>query len=120
VVSLTINGTQTDGTGLVTLCVSRPDLLESSEQRLGPNLSTSEVRVIGLTGSDASCSYMVDTTPTAAVPTGSVTADGLCDGGMSTGFALAVDGFLSLRRTCGTTIDSVQVSLRGTVAVQPM
>jgi catechol 2,3-dioxygenase-like lactoylglutathione lyase family enzyme len=36
------------------------------------------------------------------------------------GFALALDGALSLKRTCGATIDAVQVTLRGRVAVAPL
>ena len=118
VVSLSIGGTQTDGNGLVTLCVSRPDLLGKTAQRLGPDLSTSEVRLVGLTGIDPACIYAIDTTSTAPVPTGSVKAAGLCnDGTNAAGFAITLDGFLSLRRTCGANLDSVQVSLRGTVAV---
>jgi hypothetical protein len=42
----------------------------------------------------------------------------VCENGDSPeGFALSIDGEVSLRRTCGATIDMVDMSLRGKVAV---
>ena len=50
--------------------------------------------------------------------TGTVKASGLCDAGADkAGFALTVDGGISLRRTCPTATDTIAVSFVGTVAV---
>jgi hypothetical protein len=114
VVSMTIFGTQTDGTGALALCVSRPDRLASGSETLGPDIATSEIRVIDLHGAAQSCTFTVDR----SMPiTGTATSDGLCDNGRGmTSFALTLNGTLALTRTCGGTVDSVQVTLRGTVA----
>lgn len=115
VVSMTIFATQTDGTGAFALCVSRPDLLAGGSQALGPDAAGSEIRVINLQGAAQSCTFKVDT---AKPITGTATSKGLCGNGSDpAGFALTVDGALALTRTCGSTVDSVQVTLRGTVAV---
>ncbi|HEU0037228.1 MAG TPA: hypothetical protein VFQ53_41745 [Kofleriaceae bacterium] len=115
IVSMTIMGQQTDGTGLLTLCVSRPDRFASEELGLGNDVAASDVHVVDVTGSANNCTFRLDTT---RPPTGTASSDGLCNNGAGTeGFALVVDGALSLQRTCGTTVDSVSVTLRGRVAV---
>ena len=115
VVSLTIFAMQTDGTGALALCVSRPDLLASGSQALGPDAAGSEIRVIDVHGAAQSCTFTVDR---AKPITETATSKGLCgNGGDPAGFALTLDGALALTRTCGSTVDSVQVTLRGTVAV---
>jgi hypothetical protein len=43
VISVTIMGTQLDGTGVIAFCIERPDLLANSSQALGPNLQGSPV-----------------------------------------------------------------------------
>ena len=110
VVSLTITGKQMGTAGLVTLCVPRPDELATTAAPLG-----SGVELVDFTGSDPTCSYELDmVTP----PTGTATAHGLCDNGSNAaGFALDFDGGLSFDRTCGTTVDTVAVTLTGDVAV---
>lgn len=116
IVSLTIDGAQ-DGGALHTfgLCISRPDKLATGPQNLGPDLPTSEIRVIGIGGMANGCTFAVDT---AQPITGTATSSGLCGNGAdSAGFALSVDGALTLKRTCGATIDSVAVTLRGRVAI---
>ena len=115
IVSMTINGPQTDGTGLITLCVPRPDLLVAKRLALGPDVAGSEIHVVDVIGAAAGCTFDFDkTTPL----TGTGTATGLCrDGADPAGFALDVDGTLSLDRTCGATVDKVTVTLRGRVAV---
>ncbi len=115
VVSLTIAGMQVDGTGLFTLCVPRPDLLGTQELALGIDSPTSEVRIIDTTGDANGCTFRFDRT---RPPTGTATATGLCDDGANpAGFALVVDGAISLERTCGSTVDQVGVTLKGTAAV---
>ncbi len=115
VVSLSIEGTQTDGTGLITLCIPRPDLLEDGRRNLGTSLSMAEVRIFDLSGSADNCTFALDST---RPPTGFATGLGVCGNGTdSAGFALDFDGAVSLRRTCGPTIDTIAVTLSGLVAV---
>lgn len=119
VISLTIAGVQTDlPGGLFTLCVPRPDLLSAGES-LGIDDPASEdpaVRVVDVSGADVSCEYDLDDT---VPPTGTARAEGLCDPTGAGGFALVLDGEVTLTRTCGAVIDSVVVQLTGTAAVQP-
>jgi hypothetical protein len=116
VISLSIHGTQAGGSGLVTLCVARPDLLARQAQGLGLAAGAA-VRLIDVTGSTTTCSFTID--PSQPV-TGSATASGLCGNGSdAAGFALVLDGALSLTRTCGPAVDSVQITLHGRVAVAP-
>jgi hypothetical protein len=119
VISLTILGTQTDGTGFITLCVSRPDVLTDRSQTLALDdpAAAIEVRLVDLNGGANNCRFAIDRTQPV---TGTVSSSGMCgDGSDPAGFALVVDGALTLRRTCGTTVDSVPITLRGRVAVQP-
>src|SRR5262249_19536219 len=86
VTSLSIEGTQTDGQGRITLCVGRPDLLGKQSLALGID-AAAQVRVIDLAGSAASCSFAVDRGQTA---TGTASATGLCGNGSdAAGFALS-------------------------------
>jgi hypothetical protein len=115
VVSVTISGTQTDGSGAIGLCVSRPDLLAGRSQALGPDAAGSEIRVVDLRGASGACTFTVDRSKPI---TGSATSTGMCGNGSDpAGFALTLDGALALTRTCGTAVDSVQITLRGTTAV---
>jgi len=119
VISMTIHGTQSDGTGQITLCVARPDLLATQAQALGHDVAGAAIRVIDIAGTATSCSFKVDR---AQPVTGSATSSGLClvNGGNASdpaGFALVLDGALALTRTCGATVDSLGVTLRGRVAV---
>ncbi len=114
VIALTIEGTQTDGTGFFTLCIPRPDLLDKGGT-LGVTVSTADIRIIDLRGSAGACTYSLDTS---RPPTGTGIGTGVCGNGTDkAGFAIELDGAVSLRRTCGTTIDSLPVKLTGRVAV---
>lgn len=114
VISLSIHGTQSDGSGLVTLCVARPDLLAKQAQGLGLDAGA-QVRVIDVTGTASSCSFAIDKSQPA---TGNATASGLCGNGSdAAGFALVLDGSLSLTRTCGAIVDSLRITLHGRIAV---
>jgi hypothetical protein len=114
VVSLTIIGMQTGGSGLVTLCVARPDLLATQAQGLGLDLSA-PVQVVDVIGTADGCSFKIDPSQPAS---GSATSSGLCGNGSdAAGFALVLDGSLSLTRTCGATVDSIRIALHGRVAV---
>jgi hypothetical protein len=118
VISLTIQGMQTDGTGLVTLCVPRPDRLARQPQALGLDVASAEVRLVDISGTANACNLSIDRTQPV---TGSATSSGLCGNGSdAAGFALVLDGTVSLKRTCGATTDSLQVALHGRVAVTPM
>ena len=118
VISMTIAGAQAGNpTGLFTLCVPRPDQLNGGFD-LGIDDPASEdpaIRVVDIVGTDVDCSYEL----AAAAPTGTAHSEGLCDSAGTGGFALVLDGEITLTRTCGATIDSVVVSLSGRVAVQP-
>jgi hypothetical protein len=116
VTSLTIAGTQADGGGgFVTLCVGRPDLLASGPQALGLDVAGVAARVVDLGGAANNCSFAIDRSKPV---TGTASATGLCGNGSdAAGFALVVDGALSLTRTCGATVDSVAIALHGRVAV---
>lgn len=115
VVSMTIFGTQTGGSGAIALCVSRPDLLAGGSQALGPDAPGSEIRIIDLGGDTTSCDYTVDRAKPIA---GTATSKGMCGNGNDpAGFALTLNGTLSFTRTCGATVDSIQVALGGTAAI---
>ena len=113
VVSLTISGPQTDGAGLVTMCIGRPDLLP---QGLTLGFGTDAgVQLIDFDGStENGCTYSLVTTP----PTGTVSAGGECDNGAgSAGFSLTVSGTVTLMETCGPSTGTVTAALGGTVAI---
>ncbi len=117
VVSLTIAGTQSDGTGLVTLCIGRPDRLAKQGLALGLDVASAEVRIVDIRGTAAGCSFTIDRSQSV---TGTASSSGMCgNGGDVAGFALVIDGALSLTRTCGQTVDSIRIMLRGRVAVAP-
>ena len=117
VISLSIHGTQSDGSGLVTLCVARPDRLAKQAQALALNVAGAQVRLFDLSGSANSCSFTIDHSKPSS---GTASSSGLCgNGGDAAGFALTLDGALSLSRTCGATVDSIRVTLHGRVAVAP-
>jgi hypothetical protein len=114
VVSLTINGTQMStiaGAGLITLCIPRPDQLDSGAQ-------LANIKIVDLDGMDDNCNYSIDS---GHLPTGTVMGIGVCGNGTdSAGFGLVFNGFIGLRRTCTTATDSVSVGITGNVAVEPV
>jgi len=115
VVSVSVEGTQTDGTGLITFCIPRPDLLESGMRGLGTSLSMADIRIFDLTGSFNNCTFTFDST---RPPTGFAGALGVCGNGVDpAGFGIDFDAAVSLRRTCGATVDTVAVTLTGLIAV---
>ena len=115
VISLSIEGRQTTGIGLVTFCIPRPDLLLEGDRTLGTATSNADVRIIDVSGMADNCTFTFDST---RLPTGAAQATGVCANGDSPdGFALSIDGAISLRRTCGATMDTVSVTLRGRVAI---
>lgn len=114
VVSVTIAGTQTDGDGLFTVCIERPDLL-AAPQALGPDVLGSPIHVVDVVGASNGCTFRYDD---ALQATGTLTATGVCDlGANPAGYAIALDGTLELERTCGEAVDTVTVTLTGEAAV---
>lgn len=110
VISLTINGSQKGGSGLVTFCVPRPDLLAMGNVQLG-----SDVQIIDISADAGGCTFAKNST---TVPLGTVGSLGVCKNGQDkAGFALVFAGNLVLARTCNGTTDNVPVQLVGTVAV---
>jgi hypothetical protein len=117
VISLTITGVQTDGTGMLTLCIPRIDLLDGTSGVLGTNQSTADIRIVDAGGTSNSCTLTFNSS---LPPTGTGIAAGVCKAGTSSaGFSLELDGAMSLNRTCPTGVDQVSVTLRGKVAVTP-
>ncbi len=115
IISMTIQGTQTDGTGILTFCVPRPDRLAKEDLAFDLDVAGSEIHVIDVEGSTSTCTLSFDRT---RPPTGIANTDGLCDNGAGTaGFAFTANGAVSLDRTCGANLDKVSVSLTGTVAI---
>ncbi|MBC7975502.1 MAG: hypothetical protein H7138_11005, partial [Myxococcales bacterium] len=117
VTSLTILGTGAEG--FITLCVSRPDRLTTEPQTLALDIpgSDAEARLVDVHGTSSNCSFDIDRTQPV---TGTLRTTGMCgDGANAAGFALVVDAALSLTRTCGEAVDSIAVTLRGRVAVDP-
>lgn len=116
VISISIEGTQEGGTGIITLCIPRMDLMTpGTGHTIGISQSMADVRIFDLTGDYEGCTFTFDSS---RPPTGTVSGIGVCGNGDSeSGFALDIDGNVSLRRTCGSTIDSVAVQLRGEIAV---
>ena len=114
-VSLSIEGKTADETGLITLCIPRPDLLREGNRTLGTSLSMADVRIFDLTGTSEGCTFTLDST---RPPSGTAIGLGVCGDGIDpAGFALDISGAVSLRRTCGADTDSVAVTLSGRVAV---
>jgi hypothetical protein len=110
VISLTITGQQSGGSGIITFCVPRPDLLMTTPGRLG-----FDVKIIDFSGDLNSCTFAINT---ATVPSGTVTSDGMCDNGTNkAGYALGFNGNVVLSRTCNGTTDTVPTALSGTAAV---
>ena len=114
VISLTLAGSQKDGTGLITLCISRPDLLAVGEVPL--STSGTGVRVIDLTAESMGCQYRLESLRPVL---GNASSLGLCDNGThKDGYALTVNGNLSMVRTCETSSTTVALTFNGTVAVK--
>ena len=111
VISLTLQGSQVDGPGLLTLCIPRPDQLQEGTLALGGGT----VQIIDLTGEADGCSYTIERLRPI---TGDVSVQGMCDNGASTaGYGLTIDGALSLARSCPTMSDTIAVTFAGSVAV---
>jgi hypothetical protein len=74
-----------------------------------------DIRIVDLSGTSNNCTYSVDNT---RPPSGTGGAAGICSNGTDkAGFAIDLDGALSLARKCGTTMDTVAVKLFGKIAV---
>ena len=113
VTSLTINATQSDGSSLVTFCIPAPDVLAKTPGQFG-----TDVKVIDFNGTANGCTLTADTL---APPSGTVTADGMCNNGTNkAGYALAFDAHMVLSRMCPSSNDMVPVTISGTVAVTAM
>ena len=113
--SLTIAGHQVTstgatGTGLLTLCIPRPDQLAAMPLSLGTN-----VKLVDVSGDVDTCHYEIERTRPVS---GSASSHGMCGNGTDpAGFELVIDGGISLTRTCAGVTDIVAVRLLGTIAV---
>jgi hypothetical protein len=117
VISLTIQGAQTDGVGFITFCIPRPQDLGSA-LALGSDAPGDEPAAI-LEDLEAAttdgCMYSFD--PSATL-TGTVRATGICDDGTNpAGFALVVAATLSVTGSGGSGCGTLSVQLAGTAAV---
>ena len=112
VVSLTISGTQVGSSFPITFCVPRPDLLGSGVRQLGTDIKVVDV------GADigGGCTLSISST---TAPSGPVQGSGVCgDGTDPAGFALDFESdTVTVKRTCGATVDMLTLALSGSVAV---
>jgi hypothetical protein len=114
VISVTIAGIQVGTSSGITFCVGRPDNLDSSMPLVYDGAG---VEVVDVNAEHAGCTLRRNpSTP----PTGTARATGICDNGVDpAGFALVVDGQVTIDRTCGPTMDTIVLDLAGTIAVMP-
>jgi len=117
VVSITVGAKQTDGTSadFLTFCIPRIDELAQGGAFGGA--TSGDVRFIDVDGTSGSCTISLDaTTP----PTGTASASGVCANGTdSQGFALTLDGTISVEKNCAGAIQLTTLTLSGTVAILP-
>jgi hypothetical protein len=114
VISLSIEGAQVGGTGLITFCIPRPDLLAAG-RTIGSTASMGQLRVVDFSGMANSCTFALDTT---MPPAGTAKGTGVCKNGTdAAGFALELNGTINVKRTCGATVDNLALTLAGKVAV---
>ena len=114
VISLSIEGTQVGGTGRITFCIPRPDLLADG-RTLGTSTNMGQLRIVDLGGMANGCTFVHNS---AMPPSGMAKGTGVCKNGTdAAGFALELTGTVNLKRTCGATVDNVALTLGGKVAV---
>jgi hypothetical protein len=117
VVSITIEAKQADGTSadFLTFCIPRID--ELSQGGTIGTATTGDVRVIDVDGTSGGCTVNLDA---ATPPTGSASASGVCANGTdASGFALTLDGMVSVEKNCAGAIEVTTMTIAGTVAVLP-
>ena len=117
VVSITIEAKQSGGTpaDFLTLCIPRIDELSQGGAFGGP--TSGDVRFIDVDGTSGNCTISLDAT---TAPTGTASASGVCANGTdSRGFALTLDGTISVEKNCAGAIELTTMTVSGTVAVLP-
>lgn len=115
--SVTIEGHQVDGPGLVTLCIPRPDLLGSGVRRLGTRASGGgDILIEDLNGEAGGCALRIDSS---VAPAATAQASGVCNNATNAaGFEMVATGTLAGKRTCGTAMEeSATLTLDADVAV---
>src|SRR5262245_26702643 len=116
VISLTITGTQNDGTGLITMCAPRPDLMMQGTVPLVGALGTLPgFRLVEIHATANNCTYAIEQ---ARPPLGTVGMTGACKNGTDKkGYALHVDGNISMTETCDINVTTIALGFSGEVAV---
>lgn len=120
VISVSIHGSQIGGTGALTLCLPRPDLIGAeavpfSPTRLPPAAGDRLQLVDASATLAGGCTVARDA---AATPAASATFTGYCGGGADpAGYALGLDGAVNLMRTCPGGGDAVTAAVAGAAAV---
>ncbi len=120
VISVTIHGNQIGGTGALTLCLPRPDLLDAETVAFAPTrlppAADDRVQLVDASATlAASCSIVREQ---ASVPAATATFTGYCAGGTDpAGYGLTLAGAVGLRRTCAGNTESVAGTLAGSAAV---
>ena len=111
IISLTLEGREKDSGSLIVLCIPRPDQLAKMDMQIGTGL-----QIVDVNGDKDGCTYKFDSTRLA---TGTVHAVGLCDNGTNdAGYALGIEGNISLLRNCAGTMESIAVELSGQIAIK--
>lgn len=120
VISVSVHGTQVGGTGTLTLCLPRPDLLGGEPVALAPTRLPPDpgdrVQLIDASATLAAGCSVVRSSSSA--PSATATFTGYCAGGTDpAGYALGWTGTIGLRRTCPAGMDDVAGTVGGAVAV---
>mgnify|MGYP001765286597 CR=1 FL=1 len=111
VVSLSIHAQQTGSGRPLTLCIPRPDLLESNRVL---DVATM-VDVVDVSAIDAACVYTLAPGTTSG---GSIQVEGMCDDGTHPdGFRLTMDLAVQVRRDCAGTITTESAMVTGSASV---
>ena len=123
VISVSVHGTQVGGTGALTLCLPRPDLLGAdavpfAPTRLPPD-AADRVQLVDLSATlAAGCTIARDP---AGVPAATAAFAGYCAGGTDpAGYALTLAGTVGVKKTCAGGTTDAAGAVAGTVAVTPV
>lgn len=119
--SLSIEGIQVDPapiggtTQKIAFCIPLPDAVGGDPMTLGLE-DTDPVRLVEVNASVDPCTYRFDFSPD---PSGTITFSGYCDSGLhEAGYAITLDGSVTLRQVCGGDLETIIVDLAGSAAVR--
>ncbi len=114
--SITIEGREVEGVGIITFCIPRPDRVLDGARSLGTPEVAGDLQIVDLTATIDGCTYGI---VYAADPPGTATATGACANLTDpAGFALTVETSVSLEKRCtGEPVETATGTLAGPAAV---